>query len=127
MSRALAVAVQDGLGLSLLVAALAFGLRHGIDWDHIAAITDITSSQDNARKSLRFATLYAVGHGAVVLMLGLNTIEVGFRLPGTIDAVIDPYPACLGRLRLLRAPSPRATVSDAEPGGCSTLRLAGGW
>jgi high-affinity nickel permease len=26
-----------GLGVSL-------GLRHGIDWDHIAAITDITGS-----------------------------------------------------------------------------------
>jgi hypothetical protein len=30
--------------LSLLVTALLLGLRHGIDWDHIAAITDITST-----------------------------------------------------------------------------------
>ena len=30
--------------LSLLTTALVLGLRHGIDWDHIAAITDITSS-----------------------------------------------------------------------------------
>lgn len=28
----------------LLGTALALGLRHGIDWDHIAAITDITST-----------------------------------------------------------------------------------
>ncbi len=35
-----------GLGSSLgvLAAALALGIRHGIDWDHIAAITDITST-----------------------------------------------------------------------------------
>ena len=30
--------------LGLLVTALLLGVRHGIDWDHIAAITDITST-----------------------------------------------------------------------------------
>jgi hypothetical protein len=35
-----------GLGgsLGVLGGALALGIRHGIDWDHIAAITDITST-----------------------------------------------------------------------------------
>ena len=33
-----------GGGTGVFAAALALGLRHGIDWDHIAAITDITSS-----------------------------------------------------------------------------------
>ncbi len=31
-------------GLGVYAAALALGIRHGIDWDHIAAITDITST-----------------------------------------------------------------------------------
>lgn len=31
-------------GLALIVLGFVLGLRHGIDWDHIAAITDITSS-----------------------------------------------------------------------------------
>ena len=31
-------------GLGVFAAALALGIRHGIDWDHIAAITDITST-----------------------------------------------------------------------------------
>ena len=30
--------------VGILAAALALGVRHGIDWDHIAAITDITST-----------------------------------------------------------------------------------
>ena len=30
--------------LAVLGGALALGIRHGIDWDHIAAITDITST-----------------------------------------------------------------------------------
>jgi high-affinity nickel permease len=34
--------------VALLITALVLGLRHGIDWDHIAAITDITSTTDVA-------------------------------------------------------------------------------
>ncbi len=37
------VAQQTG-AITLLGTALALGFRHGIDWDHIAAITDITST-----------------------------------------------------------------------------------
>src|SRR3990172_12153578 len=33
-----------GGSIGVLGGALALGLRHGIDWDHIAAITDITST-----------------------------------------------------------------------------------
>ncbi len=43
----IALAIQ-GLGIGgtigVLGAAMALGFRHGIDWDHIAAITDITST-----------------------------------------------------------------------------------
>src|SRR6058998_1080258 len=38
----LALGVTGSLGL--IAAALGLGFRHGIDWDHIAAITDITST-----------------------------------------------------------------------------------
>ncbi len=34
--------------LGLLGTALVLGIRHGIDWDHIAAITDITSTSATA-------------------------------------------------------------------------------
>jgi high-affinity nickel permease len=39
-------ALSLGVGgtIGVLGAALALGVRHGIDWDHIAAITDITST-----------------------------------------------------------------------------------
>ena len=33
-----------GVSAGLLAGSLALGIRHGIDWDHIAAITDITST-----------------------------------------------------------------------------------
>jgi len=36
-------------GLGVLLTGLFLGIRHGIDWDHIAAITDITSTTASAR------------------------------------------------------------------------------
>lgn len=39
-----AVLLAIGGGIGVYGAALALGFRHGIDWDHIAAITDITSA-----------------------------------------------------------------------------------
>jgi high-affinity nickel-transport protein len=39
----------DGGALALLLTALVLGLRHGLDWDHLAAITDITSTTGTAQ------------------------------------------------------------------------------
>jgi len=41
---ALLLVAGIGSGAGVFAAALALGIRHGIDWDHIAAITDITSA-----------------------------------------------------------------------------------
>ena len=38
----------EAAGIGLLLTALVLGVRHGIDWDHIAAITDITSTTSAA-------------------------------------------------------------------------------
>ncbi|MDP8956164.1 MAG: hypothetical protein M3N24_04290 [Actinomycetota bacterium] len=81
-------AVREGFGFGLVVAAFWFGFRHGIDWDHIAAITDITSSQDERRQAVLFATLYAVGHALVVLALGILAIVAGDLLPSNVDAIM---------------------------------------
>lgn len=79
------------LRLGLIVTAFAFGFRHGIDWDHIAAITDITGSQERTRDSLRFATLYALGHALVVFGLGVAAIALSAQLPDSVDAVMGRF------------------------------------
>lgn len=82
-------AISDGgFGFGLLVASFWFGFRHGIDWDHIAAITDITSSQEDRRRSILFGTLYVVGHAAVVLALGIIAVLIGQELPVSVDAAM---------------------------------------
>jgi high-affinity nickel-transport protein len=77
-----------GVGFGLVVTALGLGFAHGIDWDHIAAITDITSSQEEHRESLLFGTLYALGHALVILVLGGLAILAGQHLPKGIDKVM---------------------------------------
>ena len=80
--------MKNGFGLALVFSSFAFGFRHGIDWDHIAAITDITSSQTSVRTGLRFASLYAAGHAVVVFVIGVLAIVAGETLPDSIDAAM---------------------------------------
>ena len=132
--------------LGPLGAALALGIRHGMDWDHIAAITDITStttasetelrerepervrqelSQDRyvfaaveaggsgavaygtglsipmerqaprfafvraQKRSLALGTVYAVGHGTMVVLLGLLAILFSEILPTWVDPIME--------------------------------------
>ncbi|MGH2694053.1 MAG: hypothetical protein ACRDJJ_04480 [Actinomycetota bacterium] len=82
-------AAGQGLGLGLAATMFGFGLRHGIDWDHIAAISDITSSQDDSRRSVVFATLYALGHALVVFALGIAAIAAGGFVPSSLDAAME--------------------------------------
>lgn len=75
--------------LIILGTALVLGLRHGIDWDHIAAITDITGSTDQRKKSFFDATMYVLGHAFVILALGLLAILAGTFLPKWIDGFME--------------------------------------
>ena len=85
----LAAISEGGFRLGLLIAAFWFGFRHGIDWDHIAAITDITSSQEDRREAMLFGTLYALGHALVVFVIGTFAILLGEQLPDSIDTIME--------------------------------------
>ena len=77
----IAAAAGEAFGIGVIVSAFLFGFRHGIDWDHIAAITDIAGSQDDRRSAMLFGTLYALGHALVVFLIGTAAILLGERLP----------------------------------------------
>jgi len=72
-----------------IVAALAsctvLGLQHGVDWDHVAAISDVTSVQPSAREATRCGLLYAVGHAATVGLLGVAAIALRHEVPGSLS------------------------------------------
>ena len=141
-----AAIAPTAVNLGVLLTGLLLGIRHGIDWDHIAAITDITSTTaatgmaDAAHAgqhleisghshahggepeirahdagpggatlaptlatrpalgrrrflagqgdAIRLGTLYALGHGAVVIALGLAAIAFGALLPDWLDPIM---------------------------------------
>ena len=143
VSAAIAPTAVD---LGVLVTGLLLGIRHGIDWDHIAAITDITSTtaatgmadaahaeqhlktsghshahggeheirahdagpgaatlapalaprpligrrrfMSGQGDAIRLGTLYALGHGVVVIALGLVAIAFGALLPDWLDPIM---------------------------------------
>ena len=143
---AVEAAVPPAANLGVLLTGLLLGIRHGIDWDHIAAITDITSTTAAANMAvaahsdqhrwvaghqhghggdvevrahdsgpggatlspalaarpamgrsrflsgqvdaIRLGTLYALGHGSVVIALGLAALAFGALLPDWLDPLM---------------------------------------
>jgi cytochrome c biogenesis protein CcdA len=77
------------------------GCRHGLDWDHIAAITDLTSanahhdapdSGGHGHRHYRgrgggmgLAVWYCLGHGLVIALLGAAVGVFGLDLPPGLD------------------------------------------
>lgn len=86
----------EHLRLALVSAAL-LGFRHGLDYDHIAAITDITSVQARVRDAMKFGLLYVAGHATTIAVLGAAAI--GFRL--TLPAASDRWAERLVGITLL--------------------------
>lgn len=82
-------AAHEGLRLGLVATAIGLGFRHGIDWDHIAAITDLTAAQDRPRTAMASAAFYFVGHGLVVGALGAASIVAGEHVPASVDQVME--------------------------------------
>ena len=129
---------MDLSAVVLLIGMVALGFRHGFDWDHIAAITDITStttaghaevdvpatspvtphgheademrahvhqhaaggpSAAHAFRESRFAheqrhaiglaSLYALGHASVVVLLGVLALTLGAVLPDWVDPILE--------------------------------------
>jgi high-affinity nickel-transport protein len=72
------------LYLALLTASL-LGFRHGFDYDHIAAITDVVSVQSSRSTAMRLGVIYALGHAVTVGLLGSVVILFGVHLPAGID------------------------------------------
>jgi hypothetical protein len=76
----------DPVNLRLaLGSAAVLGFRHGLDYDHIAAITDISSVQSRPRDAMRYGLLYVAGHAATVALLGSAAVAFRIALPPASD------------------------------------------
>ncbi len=69
----------------VLASCALLGFRHGFDYDHIAAITDIAGIEDQPRRTMRLGLFYALGHAATVAALGGIVIGFQLALPAGMD------------------------------------------
>ena len=98
--------------VTLLGAALLLGLRHGCEWHHVVAITDITATATATATggalpapgrparagrpglavdggAIGLAALYAVGHGLVVVVIGLVALFSSALLPAWVTPLTE--------------------------------------
>ena len=83
------VAGAAGLEIGLVATAIALGFRHGFDWDHLAALSDIAASQQSRRRSMMLASMYALGHAAVAFAIGAAVILVSAHLPESVGEAME--------------------------------------
>ena len=67
------------------VSAGILGFRHGFDYDHIAAISDITSMEPSRKMAMRMGFVYILGHAVTLGALGAAVILFQHSLPRQID------------------------------------------
>ncbi|WP_167568721.1 HoxN/HupN/NixA family nickel/cobalt transporter [Brevibacillus migulae] len=70
--------------LSFTFFAILIGFRHGMDSDHVAAIADMVGAEKQRKRQLQMGIMYALGHGAIVLVIGMLAVMIGTKLPDSI-------------------------------------------
>jgi high-affinity nickel-transport protein len=69
--------------------AVFIGMKHGIDGDHVAAIADMVGSEQRKKKQLTLGVMYAIGHGMIVMVIGVLFIYIGVQLPDATKQVLE--------------------------------------
>ncbi|MCF6095272.1 High-affinity nickel-transporter [Microaerobacter geothermalis] len=75
--------------VSFSIFAVITGIRHGIDSDHIAAIADMVGMESEKTRQLKMGITYSLGHGSIVLVIGLLAIFLGTRLPESVLSFLE--------------------------------------
>jgi high-affinity nickel permease len=82
-------------GVAAAVAAAAvLGFRHGVDYDHVAAITDLTGAARRPAQAIWLAILYGLGHSTIVTLLGALSVGFGRVLPKGSDKILEGAVGC---------------------------------
>jgi high-affinity nickel-transport protein len=74
--------------ITLIGIGFSLGLRHALDWDHIAAITDFLGVDGIEKKGFRLSLYYVAGHASINLILVLLAVLLGQSLPKWVDTAM---------------------------------------
>lgn len=75
--------------ISLLVTGLGLGLLHALDADHVMAVSALSNRKPSLKRTLKFSANWAVGHGSVLIVLGLLFFGLGIALPESIQKLAE--------------------------------------
>lgn len=75
--------------LTLLMTGLGLGLLHALDADHVMAVSALSNRKPNFKRTLRFSANWAVGHGSVLIILGLLFFGLGIALPEAVQRIAE--------------------------------------
>src|SRR5919106_2466958 len=80
--------VLDGAPLlAALGVALALGLRHAADPDHLVAVTSLVAAErGDARAAVRLGAFWGLGHAAMLLLIGVPLIAFKSELPAWLES-----------------------------------------
>jgi nickel/cobalt exporter len=74
---------------SLLITGIGLGLLHALDADHVMAVSALSNRKPSLKRTLTFSANWAVGHGSVLIILGLLFFGLGVALPETIKQIAE--------------------------------------
>lgn len=74
---------------SLLLMGLGLGLLHALDADHVMAVSALSNRKPSLRRTLKFSANWAIGHGSVLILLGLLFFGLGIALPESIQKLAE--------------------------------------
>ena len=72
----------------VFITSMFLGFRHGFDYDHMVAITDVANTQTRKKQAMLLTLSYSLGHALVVISIGASIILLGISIPQTLDDFI---------------------------------------
>jgi cytochrome c biogenesis protein CcdA len=73
----------------ILLTGLALGLGHSLDPDHIVAVSALLCNNRSLRKSIASATVWGVGHSAVLLLVGVFVLILRVAIPENVVSMFE--------------------------------------
>ena len=74
---------------SLLLLGFFLGLLHAFDSDHLLAVSTLSQSKASTRQYAEYGGQWAIGHGGILMIIGLLSLGLGIQLPETIFVVAE--------------------------------------
>ncbi len=82
----------------ILLTGLGLGLVHSMDPDHVVAVSALLCNNKSLSKSIASATVWGVGHSAVLFIIGLMILTLSVAIP---EAVVHFFDAAAGVLLIV--------------------------